>query len=108
MPPAARHGAGRWTGRGAHLLGLHDGQEVAEEQMRNLFGHRLHLIKEETGRAPTAAGESKIKTQEAHRQRAAVACTRTSRCPARSRAATASGAGARNSRQNSAPARSKD
>jgi hypothetical protein len=35
MPP------GRWTGRGAPLLGL-DGQLVTEDQMRNLFGSGMH------------------------------------------------------------------
>ena len=32
---------GRWTGRGAPLLGL-AGREVTEEQMRALFGHGEH------------------------------------------------------------------
>ena len=32
---------GRWTGRGAPLLGL-TGREVTEEQMRALFGHGEH------------------------------------------------------------------
>src|ERR1700739_4455842 len=35
MPP------GRWTGRGAHLLGLDD-RLVTEDQMRNLFGSGMH------------------------------------------------------------------
>ena len=39
---------GRWTGRGAPLLGL-AGQEVTEEQMRALFGH---------GDAPRRRGRS--------------------------------------------------
>ncbi|MGH8879618.1 MAG: MobF family relaxase, partial [Stackebrandtia sp.] len=33
--------AGRWIGRGAHLLGL-DGQTVTEDQMKNLFGLGAH------------------------------------------------------------------
>src|SRR5438270_4511436 len=32
---------GRWTGRGAPLLGL-DGKQVTEEQMRALFGYGQH------------------------------------------------------------------
>jgi conjugative relaxase-like TrwC/TraI family protein len=32
---------GRWTGRGAHLLGLH-GQQVTEDQMRALLGYGMH------------------------------------------------------------------
>src|SRR6516164_2653570 len=38
---AAGNPPGRWTGRGAPLLGL-TGQEVTEEQMRALFGHGQH------------------------------------------------------------------
>jgi conjugative relaxase-like TrwC/TraI family protein len=33
---------GRWTGSGIAALGLEPGQQVREEQMRNLFGEGLH------------------------------------------------------------------
>lgn len=32
--------AGRWRGRGLAVLGLTAGQEVTEQQLRNLFGER--------------------------------------------------------------------
>ncbi|MEU0837761.1 hypothetical protein [Streptomyces sp. NPDC005969] len=32
--------AGRWMGRGLAVLGLTAGQEVTEQQLRNLFGAR--------------------------------------------------------------------
>ena len=32
---------GRWIGRGVHLIGL-EGQQVTEEQMRDLFGSGMH------------------------------------------------------------------
>jgi len=122
---------GRWTGRGAPLLGL-AGREVTEDQMRALFGvgappdmdamidaymdahwrpwmtgdrlhklaedavrhatlgrqfpeykqlkpfsqrveTRLDLIRQETRREPAEAEIRKVKAEEAHRQRAAVA-----------------------------------
>ena len=126
MPP------GRWTGRGAPLLGL-DGRLVTEDQMRNLFGSGMHpdadamitayfrahprqgeaseqsrdrligdalnhatlgrpfrayeplepfddrvterlaAIRRQARRDPTAAEVKKVKAEEAHRQRAAVA-----------------------------------
>jgi hypothetical protein len=126
MPP------GRWTGRGASLLGL-DGRLVTEDKMRNLFGSGMHpdadamitayfrahprrgkaseqsrdrligdalkhatlgrpfrayeplepfddrvterlaAIRRQARRDPTAAEVKKVKAEEAHRQRAAVA-----------------------------------
>ena len=39
---AAGNPPGRWTGRGASQLGLKEGQEVTEDQMRALFGMGAH------------------------------------------------------------------
>ncbi|WP_331757173.1 relaxase domain-containing protein (plasmid) [Streptomyces anulatus] len=51
--------AGRWMGRGLAVLGLAPGEEVAESQLRNLFGERgRHPYADRIEAARLAAGDS--------------------------------------------------
>ncbi|MGW1974244.1 MobF family relaxase [Streptomyces sp. NPDC001889] len=50
--------AGRWTGRGLAALGLAEGEEATEEQLRNLFGEGRHPDADRIEAEQLAAGRS--------------------------------------------------
>jgi len=64
---------GRWTGRGAPLLGRQFPVYKQLEPFGQRVEMRLDLIRQETRREPAEAEIKKVKAEEARRQRAAVA-----------------------------------